>query len=39
MELLSGAGYKTGSEVKQKIDPEFHPFPDVIESAPGSDRR
>jgi Uma2 family endonuclease len=28
--LLSEAGYKAGSEVKLKIDPDFHPVPDVI---------
>lgn len=30
MELLSEAGYKTGSEVKLKIDPQFQPVPDII---------
>lgn len=30
MELLSQAGYKSESEVKLKIDPGFHPVPDVI---------
>ena len=30
MELLSQAGFKTGSEVKLKIDPQFHPVPDII---------
>jgi len=30
MELLSEAGFKAGSEVKLKIDPGFHPVPDVI---------
>jgi Uma2 family endonuclease len=30
MDLLSKAGYKAGSEVKLKIDPDFHPLPDVI---------
>lgn len=28
--LLSEAGYKSGSEVKLKIVPDFHPIPDVI---------
>jgi Uma2 family endonuclease len=28
--FLSQAGYKAGSEVKLKIDPDFHPVPDVI---------
>ncbi len=26
MGLLSSAGYKAGSEVKLKIDPDFHPL-------------
>ncbi len=30
MELLRDAGYKAASEVKLKIDPDFHPVPDVI---------
>jgi len=30
MDLLSEAGYKPESEVKLKIDPEFHAIPDVI---------
>ncbi|HEY6988045.1 MAG TPA: Uma2 family endonuclease [Bryobacteraceae bacterium] len=30
MNLLGQAGYKAGSEVKLKIDPDFHPLPDVI---------
>ena len=30
MELLRGAGYKTGSEVKLKIDTTFQPVPDII---------
>jgi Uma2 family endonuclease len=29
-DLLSQAGYKAGPEVKLKIDPDFHPVPDVI---------
>ena len=29
-DLLRKAGYKAGSEVKLKIDPDFHPVPDVI---------
>lgn len=28
--LLSEAGYKAASEVNLKIDPDFHPVPDVI---------
>jgi Uma2 family endonuclease len=28
--FLSQAGYTAGSEVKLKIDPDFHPIPDVI---------
>lgn len=28
--LLSEAGYKAGSEVKLRIDPDFHPLPDII---------
>jgi Uma2 family endonuclease len=28
--FLSQAGYKAGSEVKLKIDPDFHAVPDVI---------
>ena len=30
MDLLGEAGYKAGSEVKLKIDPDFHLIPDVI---------
>ncbi len=30
IDLLKEAGFKTGTEVKLKIDPEFHPIPDVI---------
>jgi Uma2 family endonuclease len=30
MDLLSAGGYKAGSEVKLKIDPELQPIPDVI---------
>jgi Uma2 family endonuclease len=30
LDLLSQAGYKAGPEVKLKIDPDFHPVPDVI---------
>jgi len=30
MDLLSEAGFTAGSEVKLKIDPDFHPIPDVI---------
>ncbi len=33
MELLSQAGFKAASEVKLKIDPNFHPVPDVIATA------
>jgi Uma2 family endonuclease len=29
-DLLSKAGYRAGLEVKLKIDPDFHPVPDVI---------
>ncbi len=30
MDLLKEAGLKAGTEVKLKIDPDFHPIPDVI---------
>jgi Uma2 family endonuclease len=30
IQLLSEAGYRAGSEVKLKIDPDFHPIPDVV---------
>jgi Uma2 family endonuclease len=30
MNLLSDAGYKAGSELELRIDPEFHPIPDVV---------
>lgn len=30
LELLTRVGYKSGSEVKLKIDPDFEPVPDVI---------
>ncbi len=30
LNLLSEAGYKSGTEVKLKIDPDFHPVPDMI---------
>ncbi len=30
MDLLVQAGYKAGSEVKLKIDPDFQPVPDLI---------
>ncbi len=33
MELLRGAGYKTGSEVKLKINTAFQPVPDIIATA------
>ena len=29
-ELLRKAGFRTGSEVKLKIAPDFHPIPDVV---------
>jgi Uma2 family endonuclease len=30
MDLLLEAGYESASEVKLKIDPDFHPIPDVV---------
>ena len=33
IQLLRKAGFKAGSEVKLKIDPGFHPVPDVIATA------